>query len=31
MDRIYLYANNPYAAIYQYLINKREKVVLKFY
>ena len=31
MNRIYLHAKNPYAAIYQYLINKREKVVLKAY
>ena len=26
IDKIYLYAKNPYEAKYQYLINKREKV-----
>ena len=25
MDKIYLYAKDPYEAKYQYLINKREK------
>ena len=28
IDKIYLYANDPYEAKYQYLINKREKVGL---
>ena len=28
IDKIYLYAKDPYEAKYQYLINKREKVVL---
>ena len=28
---MYLYANDPYEAKYQYLINKREKVGLKHY
>ena len=28
IDKIYLYAKNPYKAKYQYLINKREKVGL---
>ena len=28
IDKIYLYAKNPYDAKYQYLINKREKVGL---
>ena len=28
IDKIYLYAKNPYEAKYQYLINKREKVGL---
>ena len=31
IDKIYLYANNPYEAKYQYLINKREKVDLNYY
>ena len=26
IDKIYLYAKDPYEAKYQYLINKREKV-----
>ena len=28
VDKIYLHANDPYEAKYQYLINKREKVAL---
>ena len=28
IDKIYLYAKDPYKAKYQYLINKREKVEL---
>ena len=28
IDKIYLYAKDPYEAKYQYLINKRKKVVL---
>ena len=28
IDKIYLYAKDPYEAKYQYLINKREKVEL---
>ena len=28
IDKIYLYARDPYEAKYQYLINKREKVGL---
>ena len=28
IDKIYLYAKDPSEAKYQYLINKREKVVL---
>ena len=31
IDKMYLYANDPYEAKYQYLINKREKVGLKHY
>ena len=31
IDKIYLYAKNPYEAKYQYLINKREKVGLNHY
>ena len=31
IDKIYLYANNPYETKYQYLIKKREKVGLKHY
>ena len=31
IDKIYLYAKDPYEAKYQYLINKREKVGLKHY
>ena len=26
IDKIYLYAKDPYEAKYQYLVNKREKV-----
>ena len=29
MDNKYLYAKDPYEAIYQYLINKSKKVGLK--
>ena len=29
IDKIYLYAKDPYETKYQYLINKREKVGLK--
>ena len=29
IDKIYLYAKDPYEKIYQYLIRKREKVGLK--
>ena len=28
IDKIYLYAKDPYEAKYQYLINKREKIAL---
>ena len=31
IDKIYLYAKDPYEAKYQFLINKREKVGLKHY
>ena len=31
IDKIYLYAKNPYKAKYQYLINKHEKVGLNYY
>ena len=31
IDKIYLYVKDPYEAKYQYLINKREKVGLKYY
>ena len=31
IDKIYLYAKDPYDAKYQYLINKREKVGLKHF
>ena len=31
IDRIYLYTKDPYEAKYQYLINKREKAILKHY
>ena len=31
IDKIYSYAKDPYDVKYQYLINKREKVVLKHY
>ena len=31
IDKIYLYAKDPYEAKYQYLINKLEKVVLKHF
>ena len=31
IDKICLYAKDPYEAKYQYLINKREKVGLKHY
>ena len=30
IDKIYLYANNPYEAKYQILIEKRESVGLKY-
>ena len=29
IDKIYLYANNPYEDKYQYLINKRENIRIK--
>ena len=29
IDKIYLYAKDPYEAIYQFLINKRESIGLK--
>ena len=29
IDKIYLYAKDPYEAKYQFLINKRESIVLK--
>ena len=31
IDKIYLYAKDPYEAKYQYLINKREKVGKNYY
>ena len=31
IDKIYLYAKDPYEAKYQYLINKREKIGLDHY
>ena len=31
IDKIYLYAKDPYEAKYQFLINKREKVGLDHY
>ena len=31
INKIYLYAKDPYEVKYQYLINKREKVGLKHY
>ena len=31
IDKIYLYAKDPYEKIYQYLINKREKVGLNYF
>ena len=31
IDKIYLYAKDPFEAKDQYLINKREKVALKYY
>ena len=31
IDKIYLYANDPYEAKYQYLINKRESVGIKHF
>ena len=31
IDRIYLYAKDPYEGKYQYFINKREKEGLKHY
>ena len=31
IDKIYLYAKDPYETKYQYLINKREKVVLDYF
>ena len=31
MDRIYLYAKDPYVAKYQFLINKRESKGLKHF
>ena len=31
IDKIYLYAKDPYEDKYQYLINKRESVGLKHY
>ena len=31
IDKIYVYAKDPYDAKHQYLINKLEKVVLKLY
>ena len=31
IDKIYLYAKDPYKAKYQYLINKREKVGLDYF
>ena len=31
IEKIYFYAKEPYEPIYQFLINKREKVGLKHY
>ena len=31
IDKIYLYAKDPYEAKYQYLINKHEKIGLNYY
>ena len=31
IDKIYLYAKDPYEAKYQYLINKRESTGLKYF
>ena len=31
IDKVYLYAKDPYNVKYQYLINKREKVGLNHY
>ena len=31
IDKIYLYAKDPYKAKYQYLINKRKNVDLHYY
>ena len=31
VDKIYLYAKDPYEAKYQYLINKREGVVINHF
>ena len=31
IEKIYLYAKDPYEAKYQYLINKREKLGLNYY
>ena len=31
VDKLYLYAKDPYKARYQFCINKREKVGLKNY
>ena len=31
IDKIYLYAKDPYEAIYQYLINKRKSTGLKYF
>ena len=31
IDKIYLYAKDPYEAKYQHLINKHEKVVLDYF
>ena len=31
IDKIYLYAKDPFEVKYQYLINKREKVALNHY
>ena len=31
IDKIYLYAKDPYEAKYQFLINKRERTGLKYF
>ena len=31
IDKIYLYANDPYVAKYQFLINKRKSIGLKHF